>query len=332
MSTPPDQHAGGRRPQPVRPPDRRGVRGGLQARRVEPAADRVLREVPQPHPLGHRRPGRGRLAADPAGVPPDRLPGQPRQGRPRRQARRPAVPQRDPPPGLPVPAGPAGHGRAAGPARRRHRRGRRPSRPPTSPTTTPSSPRSSTPDKQPLGLLEVFQEPDLDPRLYQTFLQYAVQMAGYASQYHQFANARQSSGLEKVFTQIEAFARLIHSTLNPTEVAYHVANEGRRLVECDRLCVGVRHGKKVTVEAVSGADVVEKASTHVRRMRALFDAVAQVRRQARLQRHQGRGPAAGPVARPGRLPGREPAEAARRPADPGRAGEGRRRSRPGRCC
>lgn len=128
-------------------------------------------------------------------------------------------------------------------------------------------------DKSPLGLLEVFQQKDHDPRLYQTFLQYAVQMAGYASQYHQFANVRQASGLERVLTQIEGFAKLIHSTLNPTEVAYHVANEGRRLVECDRLCVGVRHGKKVTVEAVSGADVVEKASTHVRRMRALFDAV-----------------------------------------------------------
>ncbi len=128
-------------------------------------------------------------------------------------------------------------------------------------------------DKSPLGLLEVFQQKDHDPRLYQTFLQYAVQMAGYASQYHQFANVRQASGLEKILTQIEGFAKLIHSSLNPTEVAYHVANEGRRLVECDRLCVGVRHGTKVTVEAVSGADVVEKASTHVRRMKALFDAV-----------------------------------------------------------
>lgn len=127
--------------------------------------------------------------------------------------------------------------------------------------------------KPPLGLLEVFQQPNLDPRMYPTFLNYAVQMAGYASQYHSFSNARQSAGLDKVFTQVEAFSRLIHGTLNPTECAYHIANEGRRLVEGDRLCVGVRHGKKVTVEAVSGADVVEKASTHVRRMRRLFDAV-----------------------------------------------------------
>jgi len=129
------------------------------------------------------------------------------------------------------------------------------------------------PEKQSLGLLEVFQESSHDPRMYQTFLQYTLQMAGYASQYHSFTGSRQSAGTEKAFTQVEAFARLIHTTLNPTECAYHIANEGRKLIEADRVCVGIRHGGKATVEAVSGADVVEKASTHVRRLRALFDAV-----------------------------------------------------------
>lgn len=129
------------------------------------------------------------------------------------------------------------------------------------------------PEKQSLGLLEVFQESSHDPRMYQTFLQYTLQMAGYASQYHSFSGSRQSAGTEKAFTQVEAFARLIHTTLNPTECAYHVANEGRKLIEADRVCVGVRHGSKAVVEAVSGADVVEKASTHVRRLRALFDAI-----------------------------------------------------------
>ncbi len=131
-----------------------------------------------------------------------------------------------------------------------------------------------TPDKQSLGVLEVFQDPALDPKIYPTFLNYTFQMAGYASQYHQFSNARNTTGIERTFTQVETFARLVHGTLDPTEVAYHVANEGRKLVECDRLCVGVRHArKKVTVEAVSGADVVEKASTHVRRLRRLMEAV-----------------------------------------------------------
>ena len=131
-------------------------------------------------------------------------------------------------------------------------------------------------DKPPLGLLEVFQGGEHDPRLYPTFLNYSYQMAGYAAQYHQYSNSRQSSGLDKVYAQVEAFAKLIHTSLNPTEVAYHIANEGRRLIECDRLCVGVRHGAKTTVEAVSGADVVEKASSHVRRMRRLFDEVSKL--------------------------------------------------------
>ena len=133
-----------------------------------------------------------------------------------------------------------------------------------------------SPDKQPLGLLEVFQDATHDPRMYPTFLNYTLQMAGYASQYHQFSNARVAAGVEKTYAQVESFARQIHGSLNPTEVAYHVANEGRKLIECDRLCVGVRHDRwRVTVEAVSGADVVERASTHVRCLRALMESVIQ---------------------------------------------------------
>jgi hypothetical protein len=133
-----------------------------------------------------------------------------------------------------------------------------------------------SPDKQPLGLLEVFQDATHDPRMYPTFLNYTLQMAGYASQYHQFSSARVAAGVEKTYTQVETFARHIHTSLNPTEVAYHVANEGRKLIDCDRVSVGVRHDRwRVTVEAVSGADVVEKASTHVRRLRELMEAVLQ---------------------------------------------------------
>ena len=80
-------------------------------------------------------------------------------------------------------------------------------------------------------------------------------MAGLASGYTRNHQLRQMVGQQAVWTQLEAFAKQVHNSLNPTEVAYHVANEGRRLIECDRLCVGVRHGRKATVEAVSGADV-----------------------------------------------------------------------------
>src|SRR5262249_40023100 len=61
--------------------------------------------------------------------------------------------------------------------------------------------------------------------------------------------------------------------LDPTIVSYHIANEGRRLIGCDRLSVAIREAKKAKIEAVSGADVVEKRSSQIQLMRKLADAV-----------------------------------------------------------
>jgi hypothetical protein len=99
-------------------------------------------------------------------------------------------------------------------------------------------------------------------------------MAELATRYQRNQMVGQLTGQQQVWTQLEVFARQIHGSLHPTEVAYQVANEGRRLVECDRVSVAVRyHGSKARIEAVSGADVVERRSNLVRLMRALCDQV-----------------------------------------------------------
>ena len=130
-----------------------------------------------------------------------------------------------------------------------------------------------TDDKQTVGILELWLDPNIDPRFRPSFFNFVVQMAGYGSAYIRNTTNRRSTTQEAVYSQLETFSRQIHSSLNPTEVAFTAANEGRRLVGCDRISVGVRHGRKTSIEAVSGADVVEKAGTHVKRMRHLFDAV-----------------------------------------------------------
>ncbi len=123
-------------------------------------------------------------------------------------------------------------------------------------------------DKQLAGLVEIWQDPNRGADAQRGFLQFLVRMAGLAAGYTRNHQLRQMVSQEQVWLQLEAFAQKIHASLNPTEVAYLVANEGRRLVEADRVSVAVREGKKSQVKAISGADVVEKRSNLVQLMRA----------------------------------------------------------------
>jgi hypothetical protein len=125
------------------------------------------------------------------------------------------------------------------------------------------------------GLVEVWQDPGRHPSAIQGFLHFLGHMADLASRYLRNRLLGEMIGQQELWTKLEVFARQTHESLHPVEVAYRVANDGRRLIDCDRVSVGVRHGKKVVVEAVSGADVVEKRSNLVRRMRGLFEAVIQ---------------------------------------------------------
>ena len=128
-------------------------------------------------------------------------------------------------------------------------------------------------DKQVAGLIEVIQQAEHNPAAQHGFLQFVGGMAEHASSYTRNHQLRTMTGQQALWTQLEVFARQVHNSLNPTEVSYQVANEGRRLIECDRLTVAQRLGRKAKVEAVSGSDVVEKRSNLVRLMAALFTSV-----------------------------------------------------------
>ena len=128
-------------------------------------------------------------------------------------------------------------------------------------------------NNQVAGFLEVWQAPDRPPAAIPGFLQFMSGMADLAARYARNQLMGQMVGQQQVWTQLESFARQIHGSLKPMEVSYLVANEGRRLVDCDRVSVGVRQGRRSRVEAVSGSDIVEKRSNLIVLMRKLFDAV-----------------------------------------------------------
>jgi hypothetical protein len=125
-----------------------------------------------------------------------------------------------------------------------------------------------------VGLIEVFQGANRPANAVPGFLQYMTLMANLASRYQRNQLVGQLVGQQQLWTSLEAFSRAIHGSLNTTEVSFVIANEGRRLIECDRVAVAVRrNGQKTQIDAVSGADVVEKRSNQVRLMRKLADEV-----------------------------------------------------------
>ncbi len=128
-------------------------------------------------------------------------------------------------------------------------------------------------NEQVSGLIEVWQGANRPASAIPGFLQYMGLMAELAVRYQRNQMIGQLSGQQQLWGQLEAFTRQIHTSLNPTEVAYQVANEGRRIIECDRVSVAVRRGQRTRIEAVSGADVVERRSSLVQAMRELSQSV-----------------------------------------------------------
>ena len=128
-------------------------------------------------------------------------------------------------------------------------------------------------EKQVVALLEVWQDADRSPNAQRGFLSFLQDMTVHVGDYIRNTKLRQVLGEQQVWTQLEAYARQVHNSLKPRQVAYLVANEARRLIACDRVSVASRLGSSTKVEAISGADVIEKRSSLVQTMRTLFDQV-----------------------------------------------------------
>ena len=84
---------------------------------------------------------------------------------------------------------------------------------------------------------------------------------------------RQMMSQQRLWNQLEGFTHQIHGSLDLKETAYAVANDGKRLVGCDRLSVALKIGGRMMVEAVSGQEVVEQRANLVRELTRLCKAV-----------------------------------------------------------
>ena len=128
-------------------------------------------------------------------------------------------------------------------------------------------------DEDTVGVLEIIQRAEAGPATQQGYLRFAMQMCELAGDYLKSHKLRDFGGREALWTLLEGFSHDVHMQLDPRETAYTIANEGRRLIECDRVSVAIRHGNKCKIEAVSGQDIFDKRSNTVRLLGKLATAV-----------------------------------------------------------
>lgn len=124
-----------------------------------------------------------------------------------------------------------------------------------------------------VGLVEIIQRSDTNPTTQRGFLRFLAQVSLLATDYYKNRQLRNFGERQNLWTLLEDFTRTIHQSLDVPETTYTIANEGRRLIECDRVSVALRHGGKCRIIAVSGQDVVDKRATTVKLLGKLATAV-----------------------------------------------------------
>ncbi|MGE3806548.1 MAG: hypothetical protein AB7K24_17925 [Gemmataceae bacterium] len=127
---------------------------------------------------------------------------------------------------------------------------------------------------QAIGLLEVARIPEPPPGpITANALRFLVGVAHHVSIFQRNHTLTQLGQRSALWEQLESFSRHVHGSLDLTDVAYRVANEGNRLAQADRLSVAVRRHGKVAIEAISGVDTVEKRAQHVKLLGRLCERV-----------------------------------------------------------
>ncbi len=124
-------------------------------------------------------------------------------------------------------------------------------------------------NKQPVGLLEVLQRPDSPAEAQRGYLRFLEHMTKLMGEWIQGHALQQVSNRQEMWQQSDQFSRLVHENLDLQDTAYTIANEGRRLIECDRVSVAMLKGGKLKVIAISGQDSIENRSNIVQSLNML---------------------------------------------------------------
>lgn len=132
-------------------------------------------------------------------------------------------------------------------------------------------------DDQVVGILEIFQRSNVSPGAVQGFLRFLTALAELAADFLRNAQLRELQDRAALWGQFEQFTERVHAGLDVNHIAASIANDGRRLIGCDRVTVAVRRGGRFPVRAVSGLDSIDRRSNVLRAAKDLIHRVVVTR-------------------------------------------------------
>lgn len=122
-------------------------------------------------------------------------------------------------------------------------------------------------------VLELFQRPDIAAAARTGYMRYMEEIGEIFAAWKARHRLRDQSTLHGKQQRTMEFVRDIHASLEPREVAYAAANDGRVLAGADRLSVLTFDGRRASVLAVSGQDDFDNRSNVIRKLQNLATAV-----------------------------------------------------------
>ncbi len=124
-------------------------------------------------------------------------------------------------------------------------------------------------DQQTVGLVEIFQRPGAGPTTQRGYLRFLVQMCEIASDFLCNQRLRLFAEQQVMWQQLEHFIRTVHQSLDTENTVYTIANESRRLIDCDRVSVALARGHRCRIKSVSGLDSIERRAEQVKLLSSL---------------------------------------------------------------
>jgi len=92
-------------------------------------------------------------------------------------------------------------------------------------------------NNQTIGLVEILQRPGAGPTTQRGYLRFLMQMCDIASDFLTNEKIRSFASQQTMWSKFEQYIKSVHNGLDIKQTAYVVANEGRRVIDCDRVSV-----------------------------------------------------------------------------------------------